>query len=151
MRVLISGSVVPMRRSDDNPETIPDARRAPAIWEVDLGEKSEIALVILFNRVSCCGSRLRDIVVSIHDISFLADVSIEGIIDVPLDQLGKIWDSAIFESKVLNPENELGAFPLGPPTLRVIPDQPVEGRYVRVTRIPDRDLSGSGGEGNNDE
>ncbi len=124
----------------------------PSIWEVDLEEATEIELVVLVNRADCCRSRLRDIVVSIHDISFLDDVSIVDIIDVPLDELGAIWDSAIFESEILNPENELGGGGLGGPvTLRVRLETPVTGRYVRVTRIPDLDLSGTGGQGNADE
>ena len=107
----------------------------PAVWEVDLIDGVEIATIDVFNRTSCCGSRLRDIIVSIHAVSFFDDPAAEP-----------LW-----ESELLNPENVMGAFPLGPPSLSVAPDVPVTGRYVRVTRLPDDDLSGSGGQGNNDE
>jgi hypothetical protein len=123
----------------------------PAIWEVDLLEDRDIARIVLYNRTSCCGSRLRDIIVSVHDVAFFDD-------DPPLGTTADdlpIWDSAIWESELLNPENELGAFPLGPTqlVLDVFRDEgePVVGRYLRVTRLADDDLSGTGGIGNADE
>ena len=63
-----------------------------------------------------------------------------------------IWSSAIYESDVLNPENEDGVFPGGPALLEVdLAGLDVSGQYIRVTRIPDADLSGTGGLGNEDE
>jgi hypothetical protein len=123
----------------------------PAIWEVDLGEVVAIEKVVLHNRDSCCGSRLRDIILSVHDWSFhedlpLIDPTIGEITDVQFP----LWEDALFESDILNEENELGAFPLGPDSIEVDLEG-TEGRFVRVTRIPDRDLSGTGGQGNNDE
>ena len=39
------------------------------VWEVDLGEPAEIGSIVVHNRGDgCCQSRLRDIVVSIHDV-----------------------------------------------------------------------------------
>jgi hypothetical protein len=128
-----------------------NAGLGPAIWELDLLGGRDIASIVLHNRTSCCGSRLRDIIVSIHDVSFRADAPPLG---VAADE-APIWESALWESEVLNPENELGAFPLGPP--RLILDvvrqagRAIRGRYVRVTRLPDPDLSGTGGQGNPDE
>ena len=123
----------------------------PAVWEVDLFEDRDIAQIVLHNRLDCCGSRLRDIIVSIHDVSFQLD-------DPPLGETAEelpIWESALWESELLNPENELGIFPGGPPRLRVDvlgeAGGPVRGRYVRITRLPDPDLSGSAGQGNEDE
>ena len=121
--------------------------QSPAIWEVDLLGEFDIAFVDLFNRQGCCSSRLRDVIVSIHDVSFLNDdpPTGEAAADAP------IWDSALWESPVLNPENILGAFPNGPPVLSIELDEPVAGQFVRVTRLGDPDLSGSGGQGNQDE
>ena len=100
-----------------------------ATWEVDLGAAFEIGTIILHNRSSCCGSRLRDIKVFVLN-----------------------GEETTFESELLNPENELGTFPDGPAQLRLdfSPDF-VAGSLVRVTRIADPDLSGTGGEGNVDE
>ncbi len=108
----------------------------PATWEIDLLENFDIAEIILYNRTSCCGSRLRDITVFILD-SWEDDAQV-------------LW-----ESELLNPENELGEFPTGPAELRLdiveLNGSPVSGRVVRVVREPDDDLSGSDGQGNNDE
>ena len=108
-----------------------------ATWEVDLGRSVDIGGIILHNRTSCCGSRLRDVTVSI------------------LDGEGDDGGAVLFESELLNPENTLGAFPDGPPSLTVdvkeLTGDVVNGRIVRVRRAPDADLSGSGGQGNNDE
>ncbi len=104
-----------------------------ATWEVELTQTEEIGAIVLHNRRSCCGSRLRDIIVTV------------------LDEEG----ATVFESDLLNPENEQGAFPNGPPEIRVDLQfgEPgvVSGRTVRVRRIADPDLSGTGGEGNPDE
>ncbi len=109
----------------------------PATWQVDLGAMHDIATIVLHNRTSCCGSRLRDITVFILN----ADGS-----------------EVLFESELLNPENELGTFPLGPDKLTVdlvdLTGGTVTGQIVRVVRTPDPDLSGIGdGETNypNDE
>ena len=104
-----------------------------ATWELDLQAEYDLALVVLYNRTDCCGSRLRDVRVSI------------------LDGAG----DPVWESDLLNPENELGAFPLGPPQLSVnlieLAGKAVKGQVVRVHRTPDLDLSGTGGQGNVDE
>ena len=98
-------------------------------WEVDLGSEQTVTQVRLLNRTSCCGSRLRDITVTV------------------LDDGG----TAVFTSDLLNPENEQGTFPNGPASLIVdLPDGTM-GRRVRVSRTPDEDLSGSDGQGNADE
>ncbi len=103
-------------------------------WQLVFEEETEFSTVILHNRDSCCGSRLRDIMVFILD-----------------EPDGNI----VYESDILNPENELGAFPLGPEFIEVdiVADmgESVSGRVIRVERIPDDDLSGTGGQGNNDE
>ena len=102
----------------------------PATWELDLGAMHAIESIVLHNRVSCCGSRLRDIRVSI------------------LDAAG---DVTFFESELLNPENELGDYPSGPGRLEIDLVQATGGRVlgqiVRVVRIPDPDLSGTDGQG----
>ncbi len=126
----------------------------PAIWEVDLGAPLPIRRIVVFNRGDgCCQSRLRDIVVSVHDISFRDDLPLDPTINEVTDAVFPLWEDAIFESEILNEENELGGGGTGgPPTLEVdLSDLAIEGQFVRVTRIPDRDLSGSGGAGNNDE
>lgn len=91
------------------------------VWRVTLPDARWIDRVVLHNRRGCCGSRLRDITVRVHD----AD------------------DAVVWTSPVLNPENTLGS----PATLQVEPG--VEGRVVSVTRTPDPDFSG--GAGNGDE
>ena len=95
-----------------------------ATWELKLDKPYTVNKVILHNRDNCCGSRLRDITVSI------------------LDAAGNI----AFESELLNPENTLGS----PDTITVtIPD--IAAHSIRVHRTPDTDLSGSNGSGNADE
>lgn len=111
----------------------------PSWWEVDLGSSNRIAKINLHNRSNCCGSRLRDITVFILDED----------------------RNEVYVSELLNEENELGfeingnLFPLGPPllTIDIIADEgaAIEGRYVRVERTPDDDLSGSDLQGNEDE
>ena len=107
----------------------------PATWELDLGGTFFLYRITLYNRTSCCGSRLRDITVSI------------------LDEDGA---SAVFTSEILNPENVLGGGTLdGPATLALdlvaITGTAVEGGIIRVVRTPDPDLSGTGNQGNTDE
>lgn len=115
----------------------------PAWWQVDLLDDQEIGFIAICNRTSCCGSRLRDIVVEIMD----ADGEV-------------IWATTEVEDpepdELLNPENEQGSFPLGPTSIFVDVmglngGNPVSGQIIRVNRLPDDDLSGSGGQGNNDE
>jgi len=109
----------------------------PAIWEVDLGAATPIESIVLLNRGDgCCQERLRDIVVSVHDQSFLDDEAlVESEIADPVDFDG-LWASAEWESELLNPENEL----FGPPLLEIVVGG-AEGRYVRITRLPDLDDS----------
>ena len=124
----------------------------PAIWEVDLGADFEIGRILAHNRTSCCGSRLRDIIISVHDVSFRDDVALDPLLLEPADFELPLWEDSIFETDLLNPENELGTYPLGPPALQVdLAGEGVVGRFVRITRLTDTDLSGSGGAGNQDE
>ncbi len=102
-----------------------------ATWQIDLAQPTTIERINVYNRTSCCGSRLRDITVSVLD----ADASI-------------VWESVL-----LNPENELGEFPLGPD--RLVVDlrggAAVTGQIVRIHRTPDPDFSGGGDGSNLDE
>jgi hypothetical protein len=108
----------------------------PATWEVNLGTNHGIERIVLLNRGDgCCGSRLRDITVRI--------LSTDG-------------TSTNFTSALLNPENTLGGGTVnGPASLTLNLTQLtgglVIGGRVRVTRTPDPDLSGTGGQGNSDE
>jgi len=92
---------------------------------------TDIEEIVLYNRTDCCASRLRDITVSI------------------LDGTG----TSVFDSDPLNPENvEGGGQPgVGPATITVdlqeAAGKAVKGRFVRVSRTPDPDLSGSAGQG----
>ncbi len=106
----------------------------PSTWEVDLEENFQIESVVIHNRDNCCTSRLRDITVSIIDND----------------------DEVVFVSELLNEENELGGGGTSGPdelslNLVALTGNPVLGRYVRVVRTPDPDLSGTGGTGNDDE
>ncbi len=104
-------------------------------WEIELNQDYPLESIQIHNRDNCCGSRMRDIVVLI------------------LDEAREI----VYESEILNEENELGfelngnKYPLGPEMLEVLLDDPVVGRFVRIERIPDDDASGSDGQGNADE
>ncbi len=108
---------------------------ADAWWRVDLGASESIALIVVHNRGDgCCQSRLRDITVEILD----DDASI------------------VFETELLNRENVLGGQTTDGPGELVVDviervGAPVEGRFVRVRRAPDPDLSGTSGAGNADE
>jgi hypothetical protein len=99
--------------------------------ELDLGEEFPLERIVLYNRGDGqVQSRLRDITVSILDAQ----------------------RARRYESLLLNPENVLGGGGLdGPLALEVnlIEDvgRPVSGRFVRIEREPDFDLSGSGGLG----
>ncbi|MCA9540352.1 MAG: CotH kinase family protein, partial [Myxococcales bacterium] len=100
-------------------------------WEVDLGSERFLSSVVLHNRTSCCGSRLRDITVEV------------------LDADGEV----VHTSALLNPENVLGNGLNGPATLTVdyAEQGGVVGQTVRVQRLPDLDLSATNGQGNGDE
>ncbi len=105
-----------------------------AWWQLDLQGTFFIDTIVLHNRMSCCGSRLRDITVSI------------------LDEEGT---TTVFESELLNPENAGYSYPNGPPQITIdlvtLTGGTVSGGVVRVERAPDSDLSGTGGQGNTDE
>ena len=64
--------------SDDNAST----------WWVDLGKAVEVRRIVLRNRESCCGSRLRDLTVQL---------------------LGPDGQTVVWSSELLNPENLLGS------------------------------------------
>lgn len=104
-------------------------------WQVNLGGTFELDNIVIHNRTSCCQSRLRDIRVAIRDAADTTDV---------------------FVSELLNPENVLGNGTLaGPASLALdlvaLTGGRVSGGIVRITRTPDPDLSGTGGQGNADE
>ena len=108
----------------------------PATWEVNLGTNAAIEEIVIYNRGDgCCASRLRDITVRI--------LSLDG-------------TATNFTSALLNPENALGGGGIaGPATLTInltsLTGSTVSGGRVRITRTPDPDLSGTGGQGNADE
>ena len=109
---------------------------SPATWAVDLGTNCSIERIVLWNRTSCCQSRLRDITVWVSDAT---------------------GTQINFTSALLNPENVLGGGQLnsGPNSITLDLTQltggPVIGSRVWVARMPDPDLSGSDGQGNSDE
>ena len=104
-----------------------EGQALPATWSVNLGTNYGIERIILYNRTSCCGSRLRDVTVRILDANGATN----------------------FTSALLNPENVLA----GPASITVNLTQLtgglVPGSQVRITRTPDPDFSG--GAGNADE
>ncbi len=102
----------------------------PATWLLWLGTNYSLSRIVLWNRTSCCGSRLRDITVSV--------LSSDG-------------TTTNFVSTLLNPENTLDAPPSLTVDLVALTGGPVVGGRVQVTRTPDPDLSGTNGEGNSDE
>ncbi len=79
-------------------------------WKVDLGKFELIKSVVLWNRVDCCATRLRDIIVEV------------------LDENGHI----IYASQLLNP----GGIEGGPGSLTLTLDGAIRGQFVRVRRIP---------------
>lgn len=102
-----------------------------ATWTLNLNRRALITSITLYNRTSCCQSRLRDIIVQV------------------LDQDGI---TILYTSPLLNPENAGYTYPNGPMTLTIdLSSSPVFGQYIRIRRIADPDLSGSGGQGNQDE
>jgi hypothetical protein len=105
-------------------------------WQVTLTNEIAIYSIVLHNRTSCCGSRLRDITIEILSTTVGGAVT--------------NWTSSL-----LNPENSGFAYPNGPASISnnlvTLTGGPVPGRIVRVRRTPDPDLSGTGGQGNTDE
>ena len=77
-------------------------------WRVDLGGPVPISYIVLFNRTSCCGDRLRDITIGFYDTNNIL----------------------IVNSPVLNPGGTLGS----PASLAYTNATPVNARYVQVTR-----------------
>ena len=99
-------------------------------WTLNLGRQALIRSITLHNREGCCGSRLRDITVQILDAA----------------------TNVVFSSALLNPENAGYAYPNGPDNLVVdLSTNAVAGKFIRVRRAPDPDLSGTQGQGNADE
>ncbi len=109
---------------------------ASPFWQVTLTNEMSIFSVVLFNRTSCCGSRLRDVTIEILSTNASGTVT--------------NWTSPL-----LNPENTGFTYPAGPASLSnnlvTLTGGPISGRVVRVRRTVDGDLSGSGGQGNTDE
>lgn len=109
-------------------ETHTAAGDVDASWNVDLDGSFPLKEIILNNRPSCCGSRLRDITVRVYDN--------------PTDL------NLVYESDLLNPENVLGS----PATITLdLSELDITGGFVEVQRFSDPDLSGTGGVGNADE
>ncbi|MEX2185715.1 MAG: lamin tail domain-containing protein [Pirellulales bacterium] len=105
-------------------------------WQLILNGSYDVAEIVINNRTSCCLSRLRDIRVTIRDAADTTDR---------------------FVSDLLNPENVLGGglLDVGPTSITLdlvaLTGGTVDGGIIRITRVPDPDLSGSGGGGNADE
>ncbi len=103
-------------------------------WTLNLNGRKKLNNVTIYNRSSCCGSRMRDIRVTVRD----SDNT-----------------TVLYTSPLLNPENAGFAYPNGPATvsldLAALYGGSLVGQYVEVKRIPDPDLSGSAGQGNTDE
>ncbi len=104
-------------------------------WEVNFGENMLLQNVNLHNRGDgCCGSRLRDITVRVLNLS----------------------GATVFTSQLLNPENAGFGYPNGPSDIfldlaSLNGGNPITGARLQVSRTPDPDLSGTGGQGNNGE
>ena len=102
-------------------------------WQVTLAAEAAVHRIVVRNRASCCGSRLRDITVEV--------LGLNGVTN--------------FASARLNPENAGFTYPGGPASLTIdlvaLTGNPVFGNVVRVHRAPDPDLSGTSGQGNVDE
>lgn len=105
-------------------------------WQVTLAREAAVHRVVLRNRTSCCGSRLRDITVELLAKTPSGDVT-------------------NYASALLNPENTGFTYPNGPAFLELnlitLTGGAVPAHVVRVSRTPDPDLSGTGGQGTADE
>ena len=103
-------------------------------WTLNLNGRKKLNNVTIYNRSSCCGSRMRDIRVTVRD----SDNT-----------------TVLYTSPLLNPENTGYAYPNGPATLSLdlatLYGGAIVGQYIEIKRIPDPDLSGSAGQGNADE
>jgi CotH protein/lamin tail-like protein/Ig-like domain-containing protein/F5/8 type C domain-containing protein/chitobiase/beta-hexosaminidase-like protein/thrombospondin type 3 repeat protein len=103
-------------------------------WQVTLPTEALIQRIVLRNRTTCCGSRLRDITVEI---------------------LATNATTTNYTSALLNPENAGYTYPAGPALLELdlvaLTGSAVPGGMVRVRRTPDPDLSGTSGQGTVDE
>jgi hypothetical protein len=103
-------------------------------WQVTLLTEALIQRIVLRNRTTCCGSRLRDITVEI---------------------LGANGVATNYISALLNPENTGYTYPAGPAFIELdlvaLTGDVVPGAIVRVRRTPDPDLSGTAGQGTVDE
>jgi hypothetical protein len=99
-------------------------------WQIDLGASVRLDNLTIFNRGDgCCQSRLRDITVEVFDHA----------------------GNTVYTSPLLNAENALGGGGTGGPAQLAIPALNVLGRRIKISRTPDPDLSGTGGQGNADE
>lgn len=105
-----------------------------ATWTLNMNARKKLNNVTIHNRSNCCGSRMRDIRVTVRD----SDNT-----------------TVLYQSALLNPENTGFAYPNGPMTLSLdfvaLFGGPLVGQYVEIKRIADPDLSGSSGQGNTDE
>lgn len=90
-------------------------------WAVDLEDDFILDEIILHNRPSCCGERLRDIVVTIRDHADTTD---------------------LFVSELLNPANELGSPATIELDLIALTGGTVTGGRVIVTRMADAGATG---------
>ncbi len=91
-----------------------------ATWEVDFGEMMSLETIDVFNRANCCGERLRDITISVHDDN----------------------GSEVFSSGLLNPGNTLGYSGtnqggLSVDLLAANGGAPINGQTVRIHRTFD--------------
>ncbi|MEM7097841.1 MAG: PQQ-dependent sugar dehydrogenase [Pseudomonadota bacterium] len=105
------------------------SNQSSASWAVDFGQNIQMHEVVLFNRSNCCGSRFRDLTVRIFSSS----------------------GGLVFESALLNPENVLGSPPQLELDVVALAGNPVLGNRLEVVRQSDPDLSGTAGNGNQDE
>ena len=103
-------------------------------WTLNLNGRKKLNNLTIYNRSSCCGSRMRDIQVTVRD----SDNT-----------------TVLYTSPLLNRENTGYAYPNGPTTLSLdlatLYGGALVGQYIEIKRIPDPDLSGSAGQGNADE
>ena len=104
-----------------------------ATWQVLMPTNYGFGEIVVRNRSTCCGSRMRDITVQV--VNFTGNVN--------SDFTG---GNVVFSSPLLNPENSLNA----PLTITANAGGAI-GNMIRIKRTPDPDLSGSNGAGNADE